>query len=90
MVPFGRAHSQAGASTGKHVSPSEPLANALGYTEDASKVNTNKFAAFKPGQKCADCRFFQGTAGKPYGPCQIFMGEDVNVNGWCASFNAKT
>jgi hypothetical protein len=69
---------------------SDPLAQALGYIEDASKIDKSKFATYKPGQKCSGCRFYQGTAGEQYGPCQIFGGKAVNTNGWCISFNAKT
>jgi Domain of unknown function (DUF4336) len=43
----------------QRVSESEPLAQALGYKEDAAKVNRAKYQAFKPGEKspaCADQR----------------------------------
>src|SRR5579872_1386759 len=66
-----------------HLSDSDPTAKALGYTEDASKVDKSKFPAFKSGAKCANCNFFQATAGQQYGPCQIFPGKSVNANGWC-------
>ncbi|MBV8742902.1 MAG: high-potential iron-sulfur protein [Sinobacteraceae bacterium] len=70
-----------------HLDPSDPTAKALGYTEDASKVDKSKFPAFKAGAKCGNCNFFQGTTG--YGPCQIFPGKSVNSNGWCASHSPK-
>ena len=72
------------------LSESDPLAQSLGYKEDASKVDKAKFPTFKPGDTCAKCRFYQGAAGKSYGPCQIFAGKVVNARGWCASYNAKT
>ena len=90
VLPLGRAYAQASATTAKHVSSSEPLAASLGYTENASTVDKAKYPTYKPGQKCGACRFFQGATGEQYGPCQIFGGEAVNVNGWCASFNAKS
>jgi len=74
----------------ERIAASNPLAQSLGYTEDATKVDAAKYDSFKPGQNCKGCRFYQGVAGKPYGPCQIFSGKDVNANGWCLSFNAKT
>jgi len=74
----------------KHVTPSEPLAKALGYTDDAAKVDKAKFPTFKAGEKCSTCRFFQGAAGQQSGPCQIFSSELVNAGGWCSSYNAKT
>jgi High potential iron-sulfur protein len=78
------------ATSTQRVSESDPLAQALGYKEDAAKVDRAKYPAFKPGEKCATCRFFQGAAGQPYGPCQIFSGKLVHSGGWCTSYNAKT
>jgi High potential iron-sulfur protein len=72
-----------------HVSPSDPTAQALGYTEDASKVDKSKFTAYKPGAHCATCNFFQGKASDSYGPCQIFPGKAVAAAGWCASHSPK-
>ncbi len=79
-----------GAASAQHVSESDPLAQSLGYKEDASKVDKAKFPTYKPGDTCAKCRFFQGTADKAFGPCQIFSGKLVSSKGWCASYNAKT
>jgi High potential iron-sulfur protein len=72
-----------------HLSESDPMAKALNYTEDASKVDKSKAPTYKPGSKCASCNFFQGKAGEAYGPCQLFAGKSVNANGWCASFSPK-
>jgi hypothetical protein len=72
-----------------HLAESDPLAKSLGYTDDVGKVDKTKYPNYKPGQKCASCNFFQGTAGQQYGPCQIFPGKAVNANGWCASYAAK-
>ncbi len=82
--------SRALAAGTQRVSPSEPLAKALGYTENASQVDRSKFPTYMPGQTCANCRFYQGKPGQAYGPCQIFMNKDVNAHGWCASFAMKT
>ena len=70
-----------------HLPMTDSFAQSLFYVEDAT---TSKHAAYKPGQMCSGCRFYQGTAGEQYGPCQIFGGKAVNTNGWCISFNAKT
>jgi hypothetical protein len=72
------------------VSPTDTLAQSLGYVEDATKVDKSKFPSYQVGQKCSACRFYQGAAGKPYGPCQIFAGKEVNSNGWCVSFQPKS
>jgi hypothetical protein len=75
-----------------HLSESDPLAKSLGYESSASKVDKSKFPTYKAGERCAECRFFQGTAGEKsgYGGCQIFAGYSVNADGWCASFNARS
>lgn len=82
----GRALAQAP----QRVSPGEPLAKALGYTENASSVDKSHFPTYQPGQICEKCRFYQGKAGQAAGPCQIFMGKEVSSKGWCASFAMKT
>ena len=72
-----------------HLSDTDPTAKALGYTEDASKVDKSKFPSYKPGAHCGNCNFFQGKSGDTYGPCQIFPGKAVNAAGWCASHSPK-
>ncbi|HZO23760.1 MAG TPA: high-potential iron-sulfur protein, partial [Steroidobacteraceae bacterium] len=72
-----------------HLTDADPTAKALGYTEDASKVDKTKFPSYKPGAMCGNCNFFQGQAGEAYGPCQIFAGKSVNTKGWCASHTPK-
>jgi len=74
-----------------HLSESDPLAKSLGYQSNAQNVDKSKFPTYKPGERCGECRFFQGTPGEKsgYGGCQIFAGYAVNADGWCASFNAR-
>jgi hypothetical protein len=72
-----------------HLSESDPTGKALGYVEDASKVDKTKFPAYKPGAHCATCNFFQGKPSDEYGPCQIFPGKSVAAKGWCASHSPK-
>jgi hypothetical protein len=79
---------QAGAEL-PHLAESDPTAKALGYVEDAGKVDKTKYPAFKPGAQCAGCNFFKGKAGDAYGPCQIFPGKAVAAKGWCASHSPK-
>jgi High potential iron-sulfur protein len=73
-----------------HLSPDDALAKALGYANSASQVDRAKYPTYKPGDACTKCRFYQGTAGQAWGPCQIFMGKSVSSQGWCASFMIKT
>ena len=78
-----------GGAQPPHLPESDPTAKALGYVEDASKVDKTKFPSFKPGAHCATCNFFQGKASDAYGPCQIFPGKAVAAKGWCASHSPK-
>lgn len=70
-----------------HLTSSDPTAQALQYTDDASKVTNAKY---KPGDDCANCQFYSGKAGDEYGPCQLFPGKVVHSKGWCISHTAKS
>jgi hypothetical protein len=68
---------------------SEPLAVAVGFRTDASRVDTAKFPKYVKGQSCSGCMLYQGKAGDASGPCLYFGGKLVNPNGWCSSFVKK-
>jgi hypothetical protein len=72
-----------------HLTDSNPAAASLGYTEDSSTVDARKFPKHTPEQRCANCKFFQATAGTHYAPCGLYPGSAVNENGWCAGFAAR-
>ena len=72
-----------------HLSPTDPVASALGYTEDATKVDPSKSPTYQPGQKCATCMQNSGAAGQTWGPCTLFAGKLVNTNGWCRGYVKK-
>ena len=72
-----------------HLSESDPTAMALGYKEDASKVDKAKYSMFKDGSMCSNCKFWTGKAGDAYGPCQLFPGKATNAKGWCSGYNPK-
>jgi len=80
---------QAQAASLPHLPESDPTAKALGYVEDASKVDKTKFPSYKAGAHCATCNFFQGKPTDAYAPCQIFPGKAVAAKGWCASHSPK-
>ena len=65
----------------------DPTALALGYRNDASKVDVKKFPTFVPGHICAGCQFYQGAAA--VGACSAVGGKLVNANGWCAAWVRK-
>jgi hypothetical protein len=90
-APAARAQAATAAAQNlPHLSPDDPLAKALGYANRATQVDRAKYPTYKPGDVCTKCRFYQGTAGQAWGPCQIFMGKSVAAAGWCASYMVKT
>jgi hypothetical protein len=79
----------AGQEALPHLTDANPAAASLGYTEDASTVDTSKFPKHKVGERCASCRYFQTAgSGTQYGPCQLYPGNAVNLNGWCSGYLA--
>lgn len=78
---------------------SNPVATALGYRHDATKVDTAKFPkrAGAEGEKqfCHNCSLLQergfSVAGQQgeFGKCSLFPQGLVHVNGWCNSWTAK-
>ena len=80
VVGLGTAHAAAALPA---LDPADPTAKALGYTTDASKVDTAANPTYKPNQKCAACAQFQGKAGDASGACNIFPGKSVPAGGWC-------
>jgi hypothetical protein len=90
-APGGAALAQApkpGAQP-KRVEENEQQAQALGYKQDAAKVDKVKFKSFQPGQLCSNCNFFKASAGAAWGPCDIFAGREVNAKGWCTAWVKK-
>ena len=70
-----------------HLAETDATAQALGYKEDATKVDKVKYATYKPGSQCSNCKFYQGGTG--FGPCQLFPGKAVSEKGWCSGYAAK-
>ena len=73
-----------------HVATTDPVAAALGYAEDATKIDPSKAPSYQPGQKCANCMQNSGAAGQAWGPCSLFPGKLVNENGWCRGYVKKS
>lgn len=71
------------------VAESDPTAQALGYKEDATKVDKAKYAKYKAGEQCNNCSFFQGKPTDVYAPCPMFGGKQVKGTGWCSAYNKK-
>ena len=68
---------------------SDPVATALGYKEDTTKVDAQKYPQHKPDQKCEGCALYTGKPGEASGPCTAFQNKIVTANGWCAAFAKK-
>ncbi len=69
-------------------------AKALGYREEASKVDIAVFNR-KGAQVCANCQLYSGSPGEKTGPCAIFSYRlhpklnkpyEVAAKGWCKSW----
>ncbi len=67
----------------------DPVAMALGYKKDHTKVDATKFPMYKPENICEKCVLYTGKPGDPMGPCQVFQNKLVHAQGWCASFAPK-
>jgi hypothetical protein len=72
------------------LSEADPMAQALGYRADATKVDKAKFPQYAAGQNCSTCSLYAGTGGAPSGPCPIYAGKSVSATGWCASYARKS
>lgn len=65
---------------------SDPVAMALGYKEDSTKVDSAKFPLHKPEQICLNCALYIHKEGEVTGPCAAFGGKLVTKGGWCSVF----
>ncbi|HEX5418855.1 MAG TPA: high-potential iron-sulfur protein [Gammaproteobacteria bacterium] len=81
-----RAHAQQGQEAAQKVLPTDPLAQALKYTEDATTAPSD---LRKPDSFCHNCHFFMGKGQTGVGPCQVFQGKLVDAKGWCSSWTLK-
>jgi hypothetical protein len=82
-----RSHAQAKALP--HLAETDTQAAALGYRNDARKVDKIKFGNWRAGLDCDDCVQFEGKKGEAWGACKIFPGKAVNAKGWCSAFQPK-
>jgi hypothetical protein len=79
------AHAQAPAK----LDEKDPQAVALGYVADTAKADTKKYPKHSKDQKCSNCTLYGGKAGDAWGPCSLFAGKQVAVNGWCGTWVKK-
>ncbi|MBS0422435.1 MAG: high-potential iron-sulfur protein [Proteobacteria bacterium] len=62
------------------LSPDDPAAAKVRYTEDATKEKSAK------GHSCATCGLYEGPYNSTQGPCQIFPDKAVKAAGWCTAW----
>lgn len=66
----------------------DPQAVTLGYVEDATTVDVEKYPRYNAGQACSNCALYQG-GDAPSGACSIFPGKAVKAAGWCNVYAPK-
>jgi hypothetical protein len=84
-VALRAAAAAADAAPVNRLGVADPAALAVGYVEDASRVDRRQNPGFVPGNDCNSCVQLQGQKGD-YGPCALFPGKVVNVHGWCKAW----
>jgi hypothetical protein len=67
----------------------DPMASALAYVEDTTKVDDKASPTHKAEQRCNNCAQYKGAAADARGTCNIFPGKTVTANGWCKSWVKK-
>jgi hypothetical protein len=85
MVPARRAEAQ----DLPHLEESDPMAQAMKYTHDASTVDASAKPNPAENQLCSTCALIQGEDGAEWRPCQIFPGKLINAKGWCSVWAPK-
>ncbi len=81
LAPLALTHVQdSRAADQPLLSPDDPAATKVKYTDDASKEKSAK------GNKCATCSLYEGPYNSTQGPCQIFPDKQVKAAGWCTSW----
>jgi hypothetical protein len=90
LLPVAGLASRNAAAAGlPPLDPNDPTAKALGFVNDATKVDSKTHPTFKPSQKCGNCAQFQGKAGDATAACTIFAGKSVPEGGWCQVWAQK-
>lgn len=71
------------------VQETEPQAIALGYKNDATKVDAVKYPKYAAGQNCANCALYQGKPADSAAGCPLFAGKQVSAKAWCSAWAKK-
>jgi len=84
----GSALAQSPASPGK-LDESDPVAKALGFKLDTTKVDKTKYPQHSVEQKCSGCALYVAKAGDTVGACTALGNKEVPDIGWCVAFAKK-
>jgi hypothetical protein len=68
---------------------SDPMAVAVGYVADATRVDPKRYTKYQPGQACTGCQFYLARPTEAWGPCTIFPRKLVAGKGWCDAFATR-
>jgi High potential iron-sulfur protein len=81
LAPLASARLAVGATADLPLlSPEDPAAQKVKYTEDATKKSAVK------DNNCSNCALYEGAYKSAQGPCQLFPGKHVKAAGWCSSW----
>jgi High potential iron-sulfur protein len=86
LLRAGRADA---AETIATLSETSKTAQSLGYVADASKVDTQAYPNYRPGQTCRNCSEYLGEATDAQGGCTLVLGEYVLAGAWCKAWAQK-
>jgi High potential iron-sulfur protein len=71
------------------VKEDDPVAVALGYVADATRIDSKKQPVYVAGSSCSSCALFQGKAGDASAACLIFSGKQVAAKAWCTGWSKR-
>ena len=77
------------AQAGPKLEETDPTAVALGYKQDATKVDAAKYPKHAAADNCGGCQLFQGKPKEATGGCPLFAGKQVAATGWCSAWAKK-
>ncbi|MEM8547827.1 MAG: high-potential iron-sulfur protein [Pseudomonadota bacterium] len=72
------------------LSEDDPIAVALSYKHDATKIDLAKYPGrgAPAGESCGSCVLYVARD-RDWGACDIFAGEAVNSSGWCNAYRRR-
>lgn len=72
-------------STFAHLDERDPHAKAVGYVEDAARVDRRVYPKFTAGSTCDNCALYRVPA-QVWSECTLFPRKLVAAKGWCDAY----